>query len=98
MPLPVWLPAIMNNSVVLFRLIAMSMVCLAAPPLLCRYVGPAIGALGALGAAAFWYSQYRFPARKERSGPYFWFVAGGYGVIAITLVVCLGRLRGVSLL
>lgn len=88
----------MHNSVILFRLIGMSVVCLAAPPLLCHFVGPLIGALSALGAAAFWYSQYRFPSPKQRSGPYFWFVTGGYGFIGITLVVCLGRLMGLKLL
>jgi len=84
----------MTNSVILFRLIGMVVVCWAVPPLLCHYVGSAVGALGASGAAAFWYSQYRFPARQERSGAYFWFVAGGYSVIGITLLVCLGRLLG----
>ncbi len=85
----------MNNIVTLFRLIGMVVVCWAVPSLLCHYVGPAAGALGALGAAALWYSQYRFPSRKQRSGPYFWFVAGGYGFIGITLLACLGRLLGV---
>ncbi len=88
----------MNNSVILLRLIGMSVACLAVPPVLCRYLGPALGALGASGAAVFWYSQYRIPVPKEQSGPYFWFVAGGYGFIGITLVVCLGRLMGVRLL
>ena len=78
----------------LFRLTGVLVVCLAVPPLLLHYVGPAAGALGALAAAALWYSQYRFPAWKERSGSSFWFVAGGYGVIGITLLVCLGRLLG----
>jgi len=81
----------------LFRLAGMLVACLAVPPLLCHYAGPAVGALGAAGAAAFWYSQYRLPAWKERSGSSFWFVAGGYGVIVITLLVSLGRLIGVSL-
>lgn len=85
------------NTVLLFRLAGMLVVCLAVPPLLCHYVGPAVGALGASGAAAFWYSQYRLPAWKERSGFSFWFVAGGYGVIGTTLLVSLGRLIGVSL-
>lgn len=82
----------MNNSVILLRLIGMLVVCWAVPPLLCHYAGPAVGALGASVAAAFWYSQYRFPVRKQTSGPYFWYVASGYGFIGITLLVCLGRL------
>ena len=82
----------MTSSVILCRLIGMLVVCWAVPPLLCHYLGPAVGGLGASGAAALWYSQYRFPARKERSGFYFWFVASGYGFIGLTLLVCLGRL------
>lgn len=85
------------DGVAIFRLTGMVVVCLAFPPLLCHYVGPAIGALGASGADAFWDSQYRLPARKERSDYSFRFVAGGYGVIGMTLWVSLGRLIGVSL-
>ena len=80
-----------------FRLAGMILGCLVVPPLLCHYAGPAIGALGALGAAALWYSQYRLPTWSERSGSSFWFVAGGYGFIGLTLAVCLGRLLRVSL-
>ncbi len=88
----------MNHRAILFRLIGITFVCLVVPPLLGHYVGPAFGALGAVGAVGFWYSQYRFPDRKQRSGPYFWFVAGGYGFIGLTLLVCLGRLLGMKLL
>jgi hypothetical protein len=84
------------NSIMLFRLAGMLVVCLAVPPLLGYYAGPALGALGASGAAAFWYSQYRLPTWKERSGSPFWFVAGGYGIIGVTLLISLGRLIGVS--
>jgi len=86
-----------SNNVMHVRLAGMLVVCLAVPPLLCHYAGPAIGALGAAGAAAFWYSQYRLPSWRERSGSSFWFVTGGYAVIGITLLVSLGRLIGVSL-
>jgi len=86
----------MNSGVILIRLIAMVVVGWAVPPLLCHYLGPAVGALGASGAAAFWYSQYRFPARRQRSSAYFWFVTSGYACIGITLVVCLSRLAGLS--
>ena len=86
-----------SNSITLFRIAGMFLACWVVPPLLCHYLGPAVGALGALGAGGFWYSQYRFPPREQRKGPYFWFVASGYGCIGITLVVCLGRLVGVSL-
>jgi len=86
----------MSNSVILIRLIGMLVVCLAAPPLLFHYLGPALGALGAAGAAVFWYSQYRRPPWQDRDSPFFWFVAGGYGVIGGTLLVCLGRLLGMS--
>jgi len=85
------------NNIMLLRLVGMLVVCWAVPPLLCHYVGSVAGALAALGAAAFWYSQYRLPAWRERTASSFWFVAVGYGVIGITLVVCLGRLMRVSL-
>jgi hypothetical protein len=80
------------NHLMLFRLGGMLVVCWAVPPLLCHYAGPAAGALGAAGAAALWYSQYRHPAWKSKGGSSFWFVAGGYVVIGIGLLVCLGRL------
>ena len=80
------------NSVMFFRLAALLVVCWAVPPLLYYYVGPVAGALGAVAAAALWYSQYRLPTWKERGGASFWFVAGGYGVISVTLLLCLGRL------
>jgi hypothetical protein len=82
------------NAVPLARLGGMMIVCASVPALLCHYVGPAAGALGAAGAAALWYSQYRFPTWSERGGVSFWFVVGGYGVIGISLLVCLGRLLG----
>jgi len=47
--------------------------------------------LAAAGAAALWYSLYRLPARKERGSYSFWFVAGGYAFIALTLL--LGQTR-----
>jgi len=78
----------------LLRLAGMLVLCLAAPPLLCHYVGPVAGALSASGAAGFWYMQYRLPTWKERSRSSFWFVASGYGVIGITLLVSVGRLIG----
>ena len=82
------------NSTMLIRMFAMLVGCWAVPPLLCHYVGPAAGALAAGGAAALWYSQYRLPTWKERGGSSFWFVAGGYGVIGIILLMSLGRLLG----
>jgi hypothetical protein len=85
-----------SSSVMLFRLTAVVVVCLAGPPLLCYFAGPAIGALSAATSAGFWYSRYRFPAREEQ-GSGFWLVVGGYGVIGIALLVCLSRLIGVSL-
>lgn len=85
-----------SNSVMLIRLTGVVVVCLVGPPLLCIFAGPAIGGLGAATSAAFWYSRYRFPAREEQ-GAGFWLVVGGYAVIGITLLVCLGRLIGVSL-
>lgn len=86
-----------NNGIELFRLVGVLLVCWGVPPLLCYYVGSALGALGASGAAAFWYSRYRLPAWEGRSRASFWFVATGYGVIGITLLICLGKLLGVSL-
>ena len=83
---------LMRYRFMAFRLVGMVGVCSAAPPLLCYYAGPAVGALGAGGAAALWYSQYRLPAWNERGGSSFWFVASVYGFIGITLMVCLGRL------
>jgi hypothetical protein len=83
------------NSVMLFRLSGVLAVCLAAPLLLYLFVGPAVGALGAAGAGAFWYPQYRLPAPSGIRGAYFWFVTGGYVAIGVTLLVCLGRLLGV---
>jgi hypothetical protein len=76
----------------ILRLGGMLVVCLAVPLLLHYFAGAALGAVGAAAAAAFWYSQYRLPAWKERSGVSFWFVFSGYGVIGLTLLVCLGRL------
>lgn len=84
------------QSIILFRLIGMLVACWAVPALLCHYMGPAVGSLGAAGAAAFWYSRYRFPSRKQGCGPQFWFVAIGYMFIGVTLAVCLGRLLGVN--
>jgi hypothetical protein len=80
------------NRVVLFRLLGIWAGCMAVPPLLWHYVGPALGALGAAGAAALWFSQYRLPAWEGRNEGSFWFVASGYGIIGITLLMCLGRL------
>jgi hypothetical protein len=80
------------NSVVFFRLAVMLTACWAAPPLLCYYAGAVVGALAAGAAGALWYSQYRVPSWQERRGYAFWFVAGGYGVAGVTLLVCLGRL------
>lgn len=85
-----------SNSITQYRLAGMLLVCWAVPPALCYYLGSAVGALGALGVAAFWYSQFRLPAWKERSNPSFWFVVGGYGLIGITLIGCLGRFIGTS--
>ena len=82
------------NTIMLFRLAGMLVVCIAVPPLLYHYAGPAVGALGATGAALLWYSQYRFPPWTDRSAPSFWFAAGGYGPIGLTLLVCLGQLLG----
>jgi hypothetical protein len=82
------------NTIMLFRLAGMLVVCIAVPPLLYHYAGAAVGALGATGAALLWYSQYRFPAWEDRSSPSFWFAAGGYGPIGLTLLVCLGQLLG----
>jgi len=85
-----------SDNVILFRLAAMLLLCLALPPLLCAFVGPGVGAVGALAAAALWYSQYRRPA-WEKNGSGFWFVIGGYALIGITLLLCLGRILGVNL-
>ena len=82
------------NTIMLFRLAGMLVVCIAVPPLLYRYAGPAVGALGATGAGLLWYSQYRFPPWKESTAPSFWFAAGGYGPIGLTLLVCLHQLLG----
>jgi hypothetical protein len=84
----------MSNSLMFGRLAGLIAICLAGPPLLCILAGPILGALGAATSAVFWYSRYRFPARQERRGPGFWLVIGGYAVIGLTLVVCLGRLLG----
>ena len=81
-----------SNTVMLFRLGGMLVVCIAVPPLLYHYAGPAVGALSAAGAALLWYSQYRVPAWEDRGHPSFWFAAGGYGPIGLTLLVCLGQL------
>jgi len=86
-----------SNNILLFRLAGMVVVCLAVPPLLHHYLGPAVGALSALGACGFWYSQYRLPSWKERAGASFWFVAGGYFIIGMTLLFSLGGLSGVQL-
>ena len=88
---------VVSSSVMLFRLTGVVVVCLVGPPLLGYFAGPAIGALGAATSAGFWYSRYRFPARGEKKESGFWLVIGGYGVIGITLLVCLGRLIGVHL-
>jgi hypothetical protein len=88
----------MSNRVMHYRMVSMVVVCLTVPPLLGFLVGAALGALGAVGAAGFWFSQYRLPAWEDRGGPSFWLVAGGYGVIGLNLLVCLGRLVGVRLL
>jgi hypothetical protein len=80
------------NAVVFFRLAGMLVGCWAGPPLVCRYLGPAAGALATVGAAVLWYSQYRLPTWKERGAASFWFVASGYGVIGVFLLICLGRL------
>jgi hypothetical protein len=85
-----------SNHAILFHLAGMLLLCLALPPLLCAFVGPGIGALSALAAGALWYSQFRHPA-WDKSGSGFWFVIGGYALVGITLLVCLGRLLGVSL-
>jgi hypothetical protein len=85
-----------SNSGMLFRLTGVMALCLAGPLLLWYFAGPLLGGLGAVAAVAFWYSRYRFPAREER-GSGFWLVVGGYVVIGITLLACLGRLIGVSL-
>lgn len=81
----------MNDALIGFRLLGMVLVCWVVPAVLCHFAGPALGAVGALAAAAFWYHQYRFPARKDRSGAYWGYVTGGYAIISITLVICLGR-------
>jgi hypothetical protein len=78
----------------LFRLAGMLVICIAVPPLLYHYAGPAVGALGAIGAGLLWNWQYRFPPWTERGAPSFWFAAGGYGPIGLTLLVCLNRLLG----
>jgi hypothetical protein len=80
------------NSLVLMRLSGMMFACWGIPPLLDRLAGPVPGALASLGAAGLWYWQYRLPTFQKRGGFSFWFVAGGYGVIGLTLLVCLGRL------
>lgn len=82
------------NNLTLFRLACMLVVCLVMPPVLCHYAGPVVGALGGAGAAALWYAQYRLPTWEKRSDAAFWFVNGGYGLIGITLLVCLGQLLG----
>ncbi len=81
-----------SNSLMLFRLVSMVVACWALPALLYYGVGPAAGALGAAGAAALWFWQYRVPTRRGRGGSSFWFVAGGYAVIGLTLLAGLGRL------
>ncbi len=84
-----------SNSLILYRLAGMLLLCLALPPLLCAFVGPGSGALSAVAAGALWFSQYRRPA-WDKSGSGFWFVIGGYVLIGITLLGSLGRLLGVS--
>ena len=84
-----------SNNVILCRFAGMLLLCLALPPLLGAFVGPGTGALSAVAAAALWYSQYRRPA-WDKTGSGFWFVIGGYTLIGITLLVCLGRVLGVS--
>jgi hypothetical protein len=80
------------NTLMLLRLGCLLVVCWAVPPLVYYCLGPVAGALAAVGAAALWYSQYRFPTWKGSGGASFWFVASGYGVIGLTLLACLGRL------
>lgn len=82
----------MIRNILFSRLVGVLILCCAAPPLLCHYLGPAVGTLAAAGAAGLWYSQYRFEAWTQRRDACFWFVASGYGFIALTLVVCLARL------
>ncbi len=84
-----------SSNIILFRLAGMLLFCLALPPLLCAFVGPGSGALSAVAAGALWYSQYRRPA-WDKSGFGFWFVIGGYTLIGITLLICLGRLVGIT--
>ena len=80
------------NNIALFYLAGMLVACLAVPLMLARYVGFWAGGMGAAAAAALWYSQYRIPARNQRAGLYFWFVAGGYSCIGVILLGCLSQL------
>ncbi len=81
-----------SHNFLLFRLIGMVVACWGLPPSLYYGVGPVAGGLGAAGAAGLWFWQYRVPTRQGRGGSSFWFVAGGYGVIGLTLLTSLGRL------
>jgi hypothetical protein len=81
-----------SNRLMLMRLSGMLVACWGVPPLLARLAGPVPGALASVGAAGLWFWQYRFPIFQTGGGFTFWFVAGGYGVTGLTLLVCLGRL------
>ena len=88
----------MRNRIAFYRQMGIWVGCLAVPPLLGFFVGPALGVLAAVGAGAFWFVQYGQPAWKSTSGSPFWYLVGGYGVIGLTLLVCLGRILGVRII
>jgi hypothetical protein len=83
------------NQLVVVRLAGLLAACWVVPPLLFHYWGAVVGALAAAGAMGLWYSQYQLPIWKDGRAASFWFVASGYGVIILTLLVSLGRLAGV---